>query len=160
MNVLIAIVMALLQFFPFFGSGNAQETGRALAEQVTYTIYTVPDSQQQSVLITIPLEQEQYLQLYSPHVLRAFTAAALELQAAAIPEGTEDVSFLLMDAAHIAGETRLHLIGYVFTHLVGGAQGPLAGYYDQFRVISLNVDEARVPHVLIELAGWLTACLL
>lgn len=157
MNVLIAIITALFQFLPLIGPGNAQAAGQALAEQAVYSVYTVAETGEPSVLITIPLEEQQYLQLYAPSVMRAFTAAALELQEEAIPEDAE-VTFLLMNARHIAGETRLHLIGYVFTALAGGEQGPFAGYYEQFRVISLNVDENRVPGLLIDLAGLLVSC--
>ena len=153
MQVLIAILIAFFQFLPFIGPGNAQATGRALAEQAVYTVYTIPGTETQSVLISIPLDDAQYLQLYSPPVLRAFTQAALEVQEAAIPEGAE-VTFLLMNANHIAGEAQLHLAGYVFTHLAGGERGLFAGYYERFRVIDLNVDEARVPPPLIRLTGW------
>ncbi len=154
MNVILAIIMALFQFLPIVGSGNAQATGKALAQQVTYTVYTVPNSENKSVLISIPIEEEQYLQLYSPQVLKAFTSAALELQKESIPADAGDVTFLLMNANHIAGEARLHLIGYVFTYLAGGENGLFANEFNRFRVIDLNVDEARVPPFIINLTGW------
>ena len=153
MQVLIAIITALFQFLPFIGPGNAQAAGQALAAQAAYTVYTIPGTETQSVLISIPLDETQFLQLYSPPVLRAFTRAALEQQATRIPEGAE-VTFLLMNARHIAGEAQLHLAGYVFTHLSGGERGLFAGYHERFRVIDLNVDEARVPPLLIDLIGW------
>jgi len=153
MQLLIAILMAIFQFLPFVGPGDAQATGQALAAQAAYTVYTIPGTENQSVLISIPLDQAQYLQLYSPPVLRAFAKAALEAQRAAIPEGAE-VTFLLMDADHIAGEARLHMAGYVLTTLAGGEGGLLAGYHERFRVIDLNVDEARVPSWLIGGMGW------
>jgi len=152
MQILVAIITALLQFLPFVGHGSAQAAGRALAEQSAYTVYTIPGTQTRSVLISVPLDEEQFLQLYAPPVLRAFTKAALEMQGSAVPAGTE-VTFLLMDADHIAGEAALHLAGYVFTSLAGGERGPLAGYHERFRVIDLNVDEARVPPALINLTG-------
>ena len=152
MQVLIAIITALLQFLPFLGPGDAQAVGQALAEQAIYTVYTIPGAETRSVLISIPLDEEQFLQLYAPPVLRAFTKAALEEQASAIPEDAR-VAFLLMDADHIAGETQMHLAGYVLTHLAGGEKGPFAGLYERFRVIDLNVDEARVPPLLIDTTG-------
>jgi len=152
MQILIAIIIALFQLLT--GPGSAQATGRALAEQSAYTVYTIPGTQTRSVLISVPLDEEQFLQLYAPAVLRAFTKAALEVQASAIPEGAQ-VTFLLMDANHIAGEAALHLAGYVFTSLAGGERGLFAGYHERFRVIDLNVDEARVPPALICFTGWL-----
>jgi len=152
MQVLIAIITALFQFFPFIGPGDAQAVGQSLAEQAAYTVYTIPGTETRSVLISIPLDEEQFLRLYAKPVLRAFTKAALEEQASAIPEGAQ-VTFLLMDADHIAGEAQLHLIGYVLTHLAGGENGPFAGLYERFRVIDLNVDEARVPPALIDATG-------
>ena len=152
MQVLIAVITALFQFLVC--PGGAQATGRALAEQSVYTVYTIPGTESKSVLISIPLDEEQFLKLYAPPVLRAFTKAALEAQKSAIPEGAQ-VTFLLMDANHIAGEAALHLIGYVFTSLAGGENGLLAEYHERFRVIDLNVDEARVPPPLIDAVGWL-----
>ena len=154
MQVLIAIITALFQFLPFVGPGDAQATGQVLAEQAIYTVYTIPGTETRSVLVSIPLDEAQFLQLYAKPVLRSFTKAALEQQASAIPEGAQ-VTFLLMDANHIAGEAQLHLIGYIFTHIAGGENGPFAGLYERFRVIDLNVDEARVPPPLIEATGWL-----
>ncbi|MDR2687786.1 MAG: hypothetical protein LBB75_08525 [Oscillospiraceae bacterium] len=155
MSLILAILTALFQFMPLAGPADAQAAGRELAEQAVYTIYTIPGGGTQSVLISIPLEDEQYLRLYSPPVLRAFTRSALALQQEKIPAGAEDVAFLLMNARHIAGETQLHLIGYVVTYLAGGAAGPLAGLHERFRVIDLNVDEDRVPPALIEFVGGL-----
>ena len=153
MTTLLAILTALFQFLPLVGPGDARAAGRELASQAVYTVYTIPGGETQSVLISVPLDEAQYLRLYAPAVLREFTQAALDMQKQSVPEGAE-VTFLLMNARHIAGETRLHLIGYIFTHLAGGERGPLAGYYERFRVIDLNVDEARVPPLLIELMGW------
>ena len=158
MQLILAIVSALLQFLPVVGPANAQATGRALAEQAVYQIYTIPGSEKKSVLISIPLEETAYLQLYSPAVLRAFTRAALNLQRDKLPADTDNVTFVLMNARHIAGETELHLVGYAVTSLAGGARGPLAGLHERFRVIDLNVDEARVPPKLIALVGWLIDC--
>jgi len=152
MQTLIAIIAALFQFLPFVGPCNAKDVGQALAEQAIYTVYTIPGTETQSVLISVPLDEEAFLRLYAPPVLRAFTKAALEEQASVIPEGAS-VTFLLMDANHIAGEARLHLIGYVFTSLAGGERGLFAGVHERFRVIDLNVDEARVPPALIGLTG-------
>ena len=153
MQLIIAIIAALLQFMPVFGSGDAQATGQALAEQAVYTITVLPGSDDKSVLISIPLDEAAFLQLYSPPVLRAFTRAALELQQDKLPEDTQSVTFVLMGENHIAGETKLHLVGYVFTYLTGGDCGPFAGLHERFRVIDLNVDEARVPPVFIRFVG-------
>jgi len=158
MSLILAILTALFQFMPLVGPADAQAAGRELAEQAVYTVYTLPGGGTQSVRISIPLEDEQYLQLYSPPVLRAFTRTALALQQEQISEGAEDVTFLLMNARHIAGETQLHLIGYVVTYLAGGEAGPLAGFHERFRVIELNVDEDRVPPALIEFVGSLGWC--
>jgi len=152
MQILVAIITALFQFLPFIGPGSAQATGRTLAEQAVYTVYTIPGTKTRSVLISVPLDEEEFLRLYSPPVLRAFTEAALEVQASAVPKGTK-VTFLLMDADHIAGEAAMHLVGYVFTSLAGGERGFFAGVHERFRVIDLNVDEARVPPALIGLTG-------
>ena len=157
MNTLIAAIIAFFQFLPFAGQGDAQATGRALAEQANYSVQTIQGTETQTVLISIPLEEEGYMQLYSPAVLSAFTRAALEIQADAIPEGAE-VTLLLMNGRHIAGESQLHLIGYVFTQLAGGQNGPLARFDAMFRVIDLNADENRVPPFLIGLTGWLVDC--
>ena len=159
MNTLIAIIIAFFQFLPIIGQGDAQAVGRALAEQSQYTVQTLTGTETQSVFISVPLEEEGYLQLYSPAVLRAFTRAALELQADAIPEDAE-VTFLLMNGRHIAGEAQLHMIGYVFTQLAGGADGLFAEFDERFRVIDLNVTENRVPPFLIDLMGWLVDCTL
>ncbi|MCL2164920.1 MAG: hypothetical protein FWH55_11145 [Oscillospiraceae bacterium] len=158
MQLIVAIITALLQFMPIVGSANAQATGQALAEQAIYRIYTIPDSDNKSVLISIPLDEAEYLQLYSPPVLRAFTRAALELQQDKLPADAENVTFVLMDGKHIAGEAELHLIGYVFTYLAGGDRGLLSDLHERFRVIDLNVDEARVPPLLIDFVGWMVDC--
>jgi hypothetical protein len=152
MQVTIAILTALLQLLPFVGQGSARAAGRALAGQATYTVYTIPGTETRSVLISIPLDEEQFLQLYAPPVLRAFTKAALEAQESAVPEGAQ-VAFLLMDADHIAGEAALHLTGYVLTSLAGGENGLFSEYHERFRVIDLNVDEARVPPPLLDITG-------
>jgi len=158
MQLIIAIITALLQFMPIIGPANARATGQALAEQAIYRIYTIPGSDDKSVLISIPLDETEYLQLYSPSVLRAFTRAALEVQNGKLPEDTDNVTFVLMNARHIAGEAELHLVGYVVTYLSGGDRGLLSALHERFRVIDLNVDEARVPPMLIEFVGWMIDC--
>jgi hypothetical protein len=158
MQLIIAIITALLQFMPIIGPANAQATGKALAEQAIYRVYTIPDSDDKSIIISIPLDETEYLQLYSPSVLRAFTRAALKVQQDKLPKDIENVTFVLMDARHIAGEAELHLIGYFFTYLSGGDQGLLSDLHERFRVIDLNVDEARVPPLLIDFFGRTVDC--
>ena len=153
MQLIITILTILLQFMPIVGSANPQEVGQALAEQVVYKIYEVPGSEEKSVLIQIPLDEREYLQLYSPRVLRAFTKKVLELQQEKIPGDAQNVTFVLMNAKHITGETALHLTGYFFTEVAGGERGIFSGLHEHFRVIDLNADENRIPPFLIELVG-------
>ena len=154
MQLIISIVAVLFQFMPLVGA-DAEARGREIAEQAVYQVYTIPDTDNKSVLISVPLDEKQNLALYSIPVLRAFTRAALELQEEHIPEDAEEVVFIFMDARHIAGETKLHLIGWVGTNLLCGEDGPFAGYHESFRVADLNVDEDRVPPELIRFVGWL-----
>jgi len=158
MQLIIAILTALLQFMPVIGTANAQAAGQALAEQAVYDVFELPGGEDKSVVIRIPMDERGYLQLYAPPVLRAFTAAALELQKEKIPEDTQNVTFVLMDAAHITGETALHLTGYFLTSAAGGPRGIFSGLHEHFRVIDLNVDEDRIPSFLIELTGRVFNC--
>ena len=153
MQLMIAIITALLQFMPLVGCGDAQAAGQALAREVVYSVYTIPGTDDRGILIQIPLDDAQFLQLYSPAVLRAFSWAALQVQEDAVPGGTPYV-FLLMNVRHIAGETKLHLVGYAFTYAMGGEAGLFAGLHERFRVIDLNVDEDRIPPTLMRLVGW------
>ena len=153
MQLIIAILTALLQFMPIFGTADAQAVGRALAEQAVYDVCELPGGGEKSVVIRIPMDESEYLQLYAPPVLRAFTAAALELQKENIPEDAQNVTFVLMDAAHITGETALHLTGYFLSAIAGGERGIFSGLHAHFRVIDLNVDEDRVPPFFIDLIG-------
>jgi len=158
MQLIIAILTALLQFLPIIGTADAQAVGRALAEQAIYDVCELPGSKDKSVVIRIPLDEREYLQLYSPPVLRAFTAAALELQKEEIPADAQNVTFVLMNAPHITGETALHLTGYFFSAIAGGDRGIFSGLHAHFRVIDLNVDEDRIPPFFIDLVGRIFNC--
>jgi len=150
---MISIIAALFQFMPIVGCGDARAVGRVLAEEAIYSVYTIPGTDDRSILIQIPLDDAPFLQLYSPAVLRAFSFAALQAQEDAVPDDTTYL-FLLMNVRHIAGETKLHLVGYAFTYTMGGEQGPFSSLHERFRVIDLNVDEDRIPPLFMRFVGW------
>ncbi|MDR0531561.1 MAG: hypothetical protein LBG83_05810 [Oscillospiraceae bacterium] len=152
MQLLISILLTFFQFIPFVGNGNAAAAGRELAAQAAYHTYVIPGSENWSIAIAVPLDEEPFRQLYSPAVLRAFAREAQQLQKEPYPQ-PPGTTYIYMDARHIAGETQLHLVGYVFTTLAGGEQGLLKEYHERFRVADLNVDEDRVPPWLIDFVG-------
>jgi len=152
MKLLITITTILFQFMPLVGTLDARTVGQNLAEQASYSVYAIPGSEDKSVLISIPLEEEEFLQLYSPAVLRAFAGAAQRAQSGKIPEDA-DVTFVLMNTRHIAGEAELHLLGYIMTCLAGGERGLLADLHGSVRIVDLNVDEARLPKEFMEIVG-------
>jgi|GEM_PF-1704080 len=153
MQFMISIIVALFQFMPLMGCGDAQAVGQALAQEAVYSVYTIPGTDDRSILIQIPLDDTQFLQLYSPAVLRAFSFAALQVQEDAVPDDTPYL-FLLMNVRHIAGETKLHLVGYVVTYLTGGEDGLFPALHESFRVVDLNVDEDRIPPWFMRFVGW------
>jgi len=149
MQFILSIIVMLFQFIPFT-TPQTQQLGTQLAHEVVYIAAELPCGNA-TVLVAIDMDEPQFMQLYSPAVLRAFSREVEQLQRDFLPAGEP---YLLMCARHIAGETKLHLIGYAATTLLGGERGLLPGLHERFRVIDLNVDEDRVPWWLLHGTGW------
>jgi hypothetical protein len=158
MQILLAILVALFQFLPLVGSGDAAATGRALAERADYYVYTIPETNATSVRIAVPLTDESFLALASQPVLKAFTKRALELQSTHLPTDplteAEAKPVSLLTPRHLAGELALHVLGYTLTGLAGAEKGFFADAYRRFQYAEMNIDEDRVPVILIDFVGW------
>ena len=150
MQFIAVIITMIFQIIPFT-TPQTQQVGTQLAHEVVY-IATVLPCGHATVLVAIDMDQQQFMQLYSPAVLRAFSRQVEQLQREFL---SDDEPYWLMCARHIAGETKLHLLGYAATSLLGGERGLLPSLHERFRVIDLNVDEDRVPWWLLRGAGWL-----
>ncbi|MDR1806149.1 MAG: hypothetical protein LBQ80_05225 [Clostridium sp.] len=118
---------------------QAAELARALADEVSYSCYTMEDGRE-SVLISFSCDTDAAAALLSPAVLREFAAIV-----AAEQEDYASSDAVLMGEARIIGEARLHIWGYWFTRFLGGASGLLKNYYEDFRIAELNYDENRLP---------------
>ncbi|MCL2195023.1 MAG: hypothetical protein FWB76_03640 [Oscillospiraceae bacterium] len=150
MQLILSIIAMLLQLIPFT-TPHTQQVGAELAHEVVYIAATLPCGNA-TVFVAIDLDDRQFMQLYSPAVLRAFSREVAQRQREFLPNGEP---YWLMCARHIAGETKLHLLGYTATTVLGGERGLLPGLHARFRVIDLNVDEDRLPAWLLLGTGWL-----
>ncbi|MDR1734028.1 MAG: hypothetical protein LBR73_04010 [Oscillospiraceae bacterium] len=152
MQTLFLVLLAILQFHPLFGWGNAEHMGRELAYKADYIPYVLEDGRE-SVLVAVPLTDSSFLSLASPSVLRAFTNAAIEFQEETIPVGA-DIEVVFLSPRHLSGELALHLWGFVFTTLCGGQEGWFGDFHVRFSYAEMNVDEDRIPEWVFDAIGW------
>ncbi|MDR0883581.1 MAG: hypothetical protein LBN05_03115 [Oscillospiraceae bacterium] len=126
---------------------DPQAAAAALAAQAQYTLYTLADGKK-SVTIAFRADTPEAAALLDSATLQAFAHALAEAQ-----KNYGDADTVYMTQTHIAGEARLHIAGYWFTRLLGGARGLLKANYEDFRVADLNVDEDRLPWWMFIAAG-------
>ncbi|MDR3344059.1 MAG: hypothetical protein LBT21_00450 [Oscillospiraceae bacterium] len=122
---------------------DAKAAAEALAADAVYTVYTLADGRE-SVGISFRCDTPEAAALLNSAVLQEF-GKILEREQKSYGSG----STVFMDKTHIIGEGRLHIWGYWFTRLLGGASGVFPSYYEDFRVADLNIDENRLPSIFM-----------
>lgn len=130
---------------------NADELGKMLAEEATYINKTL-DGDVETVFISFDIEAGDFSNLMKLDVLKAFTKYAFEKQKDFASEEAK-----LLSKTQIAGEAFLHMLGYRLTKAFGGDSGPFATYYNQFKVVEINIDEARISPAFINFIGMILA---
>jgi hypothetical protein len=126
---------------------DAKAAAELLAADTVYTAYTLADGRE-SVGISFRCDTNNAAALLNPTILQEFGKLLVEEQ-----KNYGSPGAVYMDKTHIVGEARLHIWGYWLTRLFGGANGIFTTYYEDFRVADLNVEENRIPFLLLMLAG-------
>ncbi|MDR3344339.1 MAG: hypothetical protein LBT21_01900 [Oscillospiraceae bacterium] len=126
---------------------NGNETPAEMAARVAgytfngvaYIPYTLEDGRE-SVAIKFSLYTGLYVCLMNDDVLQAFCSILAEEQNA---YGGADA--VRMNKTQIIEAARLNVIGYWFTCLLGGPDGLMGHYYENFRIVTLKTDANRLP---------------
>lgn len=147
---LISVVLVLVMLFSLpvsaFAAGNKFE--EAIVDEAVFSVHNYSESK----TVYIEVYIENYPELTDISFISSVANKLYEKQAE-----YADESFVLMSEKHIAGELALHILLFRLFYLLGGSNesSMFNKYYNGAKDAELNIDEARISPVLIEMVGTL-----